>query len=165
MPYYNPGLPHCGQILYQLSCKGSPRILEWVACPFSSRSSRPRNRTRVSCIAGWFFTNWAIRAPSYFCKCQVMLCPLPIMSIFLWGGENKLQASQARKRKYQWKGMPKQISFFFFFFKTNILRKEAIILSALFAFNGISSAAITNTICSPLLWRGENLKCIMSGAC
>ena len=24
----NPGLPHCGQILYQLSHKGSPRILE-----------------------------------------------------------------------------------------------------------------------------------------
>ena len=31
----NPGLPHCRQILYQLSHKGSPRILEWVACPFS----------------------------------------------------------------------------------------------------------------------------------
>ena len=28
--------------------KGSPRILKWVACPFSSRSSRPRNQTRVS---------------------------------------------------------------------------------------------------------------------
>ena len=27
----NPGLPHCRQILYQLSHKGSPRILEWVA--------------------------------------------------------------------------------------------------------------------------------------
>jgi len=32
----NPGLPHCWQILYQLSQKGSPRILEWVAYPFSS---------------------------------------------------------------------------------------------------------------------------------
>ena len=57
----NPGLPHCQQILYQLSHKGSPRILEWVAYPFSSRSSRPRNQTRVSYIAGRFFTNWAIR--------------------------------------------------------------------------------------------------------
>ena len=27
----NPGFPHCRQILYQLSHKGSPRILEWVA--------------------------------------------------------------------------------------------------------------------------------------
>ena len=53
----NPGLPHCRQIVYQLSQKGSPRILEWVAYPFPSRSSRPRNQTRVSCIAGRFFTN------------------------------------------------------------------------------------------------------------
>ena len=29
----NPGLPCCGQILYQLSHRGSPRILEWVAYP------------------------------------------------------------------------------------------------------------------------------------
>ena len=34
-----PGLPHCRKILYQLSHKGSPRILEWVAYPFSSGSS------------------------------------------------------------------------------------------------------------------------------
>ena len=34
----NLGLPHCGLILYQLSHKGSPRILEWVAYPFSNRS-------------------------------------------------------------------------------------------------------------------------------
>ena len=37
----NPGLPHCRQILYQLSHQGSPRILEWVAYPFSSGSSPP----------------------------------------------------------------------------------------------------------------------------
>ena len=34
----NPGLPHCRWILYQLSHKGSPRILEWVAYPFSKGS-------------------------------------------------------------------------------------------------------------------------------
>ena len=56
-----PGLLHCRWILYQLSHKGSPRILQLVANPFSSGSSRPRNQTRVSCIAGRFFTNWAIR--------------------------------------------------------------------------------------------------------
>ena len=50
----NPGLPHCRQTLYQLSHKGSPRILEWVAYPFSSGSSWPRNWTGVSCIAGRF---------------------------------------------------------------------------------------------------------------
>ena len=57
----NLGLPHCRQILYQLSHKGRPRILEWVAYPFSSGSSQPRNRTGVSCISGRFFTNWVIR--------------------------------------------------------------------------------------------------------
>ena len=36
-------------------------MLEWVAYPFSSRYSWPRNRTRVSCIAGGCFTNSAIR--------------------------------------------------------------------------------------------------------
>ena len=29
----NPVLPHCRQILYQLSHQGSPRILEWVPIP------------------------------------------------------------------------------------------------------------------------------------
>ena len=57
----NPSLPHCRWILYQLSHKGSPRILGWVAYPFSRGSSQPRNRTRVSCIVGDFFINWAIR--------------------------------------------------------------------------------------------------------
>ena len=55
----NPGLLHCRRILYQLSHKGSPRILEWVAYFFSSGSSWPRNRIGVSCIAGGLFTNWA----------------------------------------------------------------------------------------------------------
>ena len=51
----NSGIPHCRQIPYQLSPKGSPRILEWVVYPFSSGSSQPRNQTRVSCIADRFF--------------------------------------------------------------------------------------------------------------
>ena len=46
-----------GQILYHLNHKGSPRILECVAYPFSTGSSQPRNETRVTCIAGRFFTN------------------------------------------------------------------------------------------------------------
>ena len=51
------GFPHCRQILYHLSHQGSPRILEWVAYPFSSGTSWPRNWTRVSWIAGGFFTS------------------------------------------------------------------------------------------------------------
>ena len=58
-------LPHCRWILYQLRHKENPRILEWVAYPFSSRSSWPRNWTRVSCIAGGFFTNWLSGKPWY----------------------------------------------------------------------------------------------------
>ena len=38
----NPGLPHCRRILYQLSHKGSPRILECIAYPLSRGSSQPR---------------------------------------------------------------------------------------------------------------------------
>ena len=47
------------------------RILEWVAFPFSRESPQPRDRTRVSHIAGGFFTNWAIReTPSYSFPCS-----------------------------------------------------------------------------------------------
>ena len=41
----NPGLPHYRWILYQLSHKESPRILEWVAYSFSSESSWPQELT------------------------------------------------------------------------------------------------------------------------
>ena len=44
------------------------RILEWVAYPFSRRTSWPRNRTRVSCIASGLFTSWAIREAHMKCK-------------------------------------------------------------------------------------------------
>ena len=37
----NPCLLHCRQILYQLSHKGSPRILEWVAYPSLADLSDP----------------------------------------------------------------------------------------------------------------------------
>ena len=57
----NPGLLHCRQILYQLSHKRSPRIIEWVSCPFSRGSSRSRNQPGVSCITGRIFTKCAIR--------------------------------------------------------------------------------------------------------
>ena len=44
------------------------RVLEWIAISFSRGSSRPRNQTRVSRIAGRRFTVWATReAPTYHC--------------------------------------------------------------------------------------------------
>ena len=41
-------------------------LLQWVAYPFSRGSSWPWNQTRVSCTAGRFFTNWAIREAPFF---------------------------------------------------------------------------------------------------
>ena len=62
----NPGLPYCRQILYHLSHQGNLRILEWVAYPFSREIFWPRNRTGVSCIAGGFFTNGAMRRQTLY---------------------------------------------------------------------------------------------------
>ena len=59
--------------------QGSLRTLKWVAYPLSSRSSRPRNWTRESCIAGGFFTHWAIRELSPSPKPQSQF-PLPPLS-------------------------------------------------------------------------------------
>ena len=53
----NRGLLHCRWILYCLSHQGSPRILEWDAMPSARGSCQPRNQTRVSRIAGEFFTS------------------------------------------------------------------------------------------------------------
>ena len=36
-------------------------LLKLVAVPFSRGSSQPRAQTKISCIAGGFFANWAIR--------------------------------------------------------------------------------------------------------
>ena len=52
------------------------RILEWVAFPFSRGSSQPRNWTGISCIAGGFFTNWAIREAKNLTLLVCFLLPL-----------------------------------------------------------------------------------------
>ena len=51
----NPGFPHCRPIIYQLSHKRSPRILEWVAYPFCRWSSGPRNQVKIFCIPDCFY--------------------------------------------------------------------------------------------------------------
>ena len=53
------------------------RILEWVAIPFSSGLSWPRDRMWVSCIAGKFFTIWALS----FIHCTIinLSSPSPIL--------------------------------------------------------------------------------------
>ena len=47
------------------------RILEWVAIPFSRRSSQPWDPTQVFHIAGRFFTVWASREFRVLC---IYLC-------------------------------------------------------------------------------------------
>ena len=69
----NSGLPQCRRILYHLSHQGSPRILQWVACPFSRGFSRPRDWTQVFGIAGGFFTSWASRKVQY-CNIKQLDC-------------------------------------------------------------------------------------------
>ena len=87
------GLPHYRQILCQLSHKGSPRILEWVAHPFSSVSSWPRNWTGVSCIAGRLFTNWARREALCVCVCvyiYICVCVCVCVYYIVWRKGNYL---------------------------------------------------------------------------
>ena len=65
----------CNPMNYTVHGILQARILEWVAYPFSSGSSQPRNRTRVSCIAGKFFTSWVMRdAPLYQSVILLKMC-------------------------------------------------------------------------------------------
>ena len=86
----NPGLP-----CYQLSHQGSPRVLEWVAYPFSHRSSQPRHQTVVPCIEGRFFTSWGARedtweATKWSCSFKKMIAtpdqasPISYTFLALW---------------------------------------------------------------------------------
>ena len=102
------------------------RILEWVAFPFSSRSSQHRNQTGVSCISGGFFTNWAIReakAPLSFSiswsliklmsvesvmlsshlilSCPLLLLPSIFPSIRVFSDESVLHIRWPKYRKLQ----------------------------------------------------------------
>ena len=70
-----PGLLHCRRILYYLSQQRSPRILQWVAYPFSTGSSGPCNQNGVSCIA---LSEVAQLCPTL---CNPMDCSLPGSSV------------------------------------------------------------------------------------
>ena len=49
------------ETLWTIQSMEFSRTEYWSGYAFSSRSSWPRNQTRVSCIAGGFFTSWATR--------------------------------------------------------------------------------------------------------
>ena len=117
----NSGLPLCRRIVYQLDHKGSPRILEWVAYPFSSRSSQARNQTEVSCIAGGFLTNWAIgflkglfnmlsRFPfgDLALGCGFVLCHFSHVQLFMtaWTVACQTPLFMGLSRQEYWSGLP-----------------------------------------------------------
>ena len=52
---------HQGLFKWVSSLHQVARVLEWIAISFSRGSSQPRNQTQISCIAGRFFTDWAMR--------------------------------------------------------------------------------------------------------
>ena len=57
----NPGLPHCRWILYQLSPPGKPKNIGVGSLSLLQGIFLTQGSNWVSCIAGGFFTNWAIR--------------------------------------------------------------------------------------------------------
>ena len=95
----NPGVLHCRWILYQLSHKGSPRILQWVAHPFSRGSSWPRNRSRVFCIAVRFFTSWASKEVKWNRS-------VVSDSVTPWTLAYQVPPSMGFSRQEYWSGLP-----------------------------------------------------------
>ena len=67
-----PGLSHCRQILHQLSHQGSPRILEWVAYPFCSRSSHPRIKPGSPALQADSLPTELSRKPTYIYICTYL---------------------------------------------------------------------------------------------
>ena len=111
----NPGIFHHRQILYQLSHKGSPTILEWVTYPYFSGSSWPRNQTGVSCIAGIFFTNWVIREAQYF-----NLKSWNTDNIKLWWGCGRLSTTNGHAKHYRYFKRQFRVFVCLFFTRLNI---------------------------------------------
>ena len=91
--------------LYQLTQKGDPRMLEWVAYPFSSRSSQ----ARIFSTASGFFTNWAIReARDVGAGIQIHSSPWELLSALwvkgtlpaTWGDRNNIQTPSLKRLKW-----------------------------------------------------------------
>ena len=87
MDYSLPGFPVHGIL--------QARILEWVAVPFSRGSSQPRDWTQVSCIADWFFTNWATRE-------ALSMRGLEIPMGLLWLPLHRLQGPPHPRQQFRW---------------------------------------------------------------
>ena len=65
-PGVEPGLPHCRWILYSLSHQGSPRILEWVAYPFSRGIFPTQQLDHGLLHCRWILYQWSYQeSPQY----------------------------------------------------------------------------------------------------
>ena len=113
----NPGFLHWRQILYHLSHQGSSWIPEWVVYPFFRASSRPRNWTRISYIAGKFLTSWVtkevisiyIHIYTHTRTCVCMLAKLLHCVRFfvtLWTITHQAPLSVGFSRQQYWSGLP-----------------------------------------------------------
>ena len=64
------------------------RILQWVAVPFSRRSSQPRDWNQTSCVTGRFFTSWTTREDTWlkgkeFKHERILVC-FPSTNFYTW---------------------------------------------------------------------------------
>ena len=82
---------NCSQLVSSVHGISQTRLLEWVAFPFSRGSSRPRDWTWISCIAGRFFTIWAIRETK---------------TVTPWTAAHLAPLSVGLSRKEYWSGLP-----------------------------------------------------------
>ena len=74
--------------------------------PFSWRSSQPRDRTQVFCIAGRFFTIWAAKeALSLVCLCARSLSHVWLF-VTLWTVACQAPLSMGLSREEYWSGLP-----------------------------------------------------------
>ena len=68
------------------------RTLEWVAFPFSRRSSQPGDQTQVSHIAGGLFTSWATREAQEYWSGWSIPSPVDLPDLGIEPGSPELQA-------------------------------------------------------------------------
>ena len=82
----NPSLLHCRWILYRLSRQGSPRILEWVACPWLQGNFLTRELNWGLLKCRWIlyqlsYLGSPLVTQSCLTLCDSMDCSLPGSSV------------------------------------------------------------------------------------
>ena len=82
---------------------GKPKNTGVVTYPFSRESSWPRNQTRVSCIAGGFFTIWATREAFWKRLGPVCMSRLEKQSVVSVAAIPQICAKQPPMIKSKWK--------------------------------------------------------------